>query len=180
MPDPIFQAGGAIVKVAKVFGFFVLAVLVAGLSVEPLSVQVTIPQGSAINSAVLHVYVYVPNGRPVQIHRITSEWAETVVTYASFRNAYSPEFEGGFTADAVGWKTVDWTSLVQAWAMGTYPNYGVGMLEPVEGGDGTYALYWGSNFTADPSLRPNLVIGYTPAGGSLQYLMIQRPAAEAE
>ncbi|TFG39005.1 MAG: DNRLRE domain-containing protein [Syntrophobacterales bacterium] len=167
-------------NVTKLCGFLFLAAIVVGLAVQPLSAQVIIPEGSTINSAVFNVYVYEPNGREVNLHRITAEWAETVVTYANFLNSYAASSEGGFTADAVGWKQVNITSLVQAWAAGTYPNYGIAMVEPIEAGINTYAYYHSSEYTVDPTLRPNLVIGYTPPGGSLTYVTIQRPGIPAE
>ncbi len=167
-------------RVTKLCGFLFLAALIVGFAVQPLSAQVTIPQGSVINSAFLHVYISAPNNRVVTVHRITAEWAETVVTYNSFANSFAAASEGGFTADAVGWKTVNITSLVQAWAAGIYPNYGIVMTEPAEGGDGTWTLYWSSDYVTDPTLRPYLVIGFTPPGGSLTYVTIQRPAGPAE
>jgi hypothetical protein len=161
-------------------GLLFMAGCLLGLAAQPLSAQVTIPEGSVINSAVFHVYISQSNGRVVTVHRITAEWAETVVTYNSFANSFAAASEGGFTADAIGWKTVNITSLVQAWAAGTYPNYGIVMAEPVEGGDGTWTLYRSSDYVTDPTLRPYLVIGYTPPGGSLTYVTIQRPGVPAE
>ncbi len=145
-------------------------------SIVSFAAQVTIPEGSAINSAVLHVYVAYASNMPVTVHRITAEWAEYTVTYANFLNSYAPAMEGGFTTDTVGWKQVELTSLVQAWAAGIFPNYGIAMTETVPGFEGT--PYWSSE-APDPTLRPKLVIGYTPPGGILTYVTIQRPAGSA-
>ena len=162
--------------VSKWCGFLFLAACVMGLAAFPLAAQVTIPEGSAINSAFLQVYVAYASNMPVTLHRITAEWAEYVVTYANFLNSYAAAVEGGFTTDTVGWKQVELTNLVQAWAGGVFPNYGIAMIESVPGPDGT--PYWSSE-AADPTLRPKLVIGYTPPGGSLTYVTIQRPEGSA-
>ena len=159
-------------KVTKLCCFLFLAALAVGLAAQPLSAQVTIPQGSAVNSAVFHVYVAATTNMPVTVHRITAEWAEGAVTYANFGNSYAAAVEGTFTT-TVGWQTVDLTSLVQAWALGIYPNYGIAMVETQPG---TGTPYWSSEYLLFPDLRPKLVIGYTPPGGSLTYVTIQRPA----
>lgn len=173
-------------RATKLCGFLFLAALVVGLVAQPLSAQVTIPEGSAINSAVFHVYVSQPNGQNVYLHRVTGMWAETVVTYnnwVSSGNSYDAGIEGMFLADTIGWKTVNITSLVQAWAAGIYPNYGIAMVQTVETpgeGDVGYGLYHSSDYTGDLTFRPKLVIGYTPPGGSLTYATIQRPGLTAE
>ena len=152
---------------------------VLGLAARPLSAQVTIPSGSAITSAVFSIYVYTPTGRQVNVHRITAEWGETTVTYNSFNNSYDPAILGGFVADAIGWESIDITGLVQAWAAGTYPNYGIALVELQQWTDAAFTNYYSSDFPFDPTLRPKLVIGYTPPGGSPATVTIQRPGAEA-
>jgi len=163
----------------KLCGLLFLAALVVGLGALPLQAQVTIPQGSVINSAMFRVFIVQANQGQVSLHRITTEWAETAVTYNSFANSYAAESYGGFAADTAGvWKEVDITGLVQAWAAGVYPNYGIAMLEPEVGGNGNFSLFWSSEYTLD--YRPQLVIGYTPPGGSLTYVTIRRPGSVAE
>ncbi len=156
------------------------AVCLLALSAATAAAQVTIPEGSAINSAVFSIYVYGPTGRPVYIHRITSEWAETAVTYNSFNNSYDPVPVGSFIADAVGWKSVDITGLVLAWAAGTYPNYGIAMVETQQQTENLFTSYYSSDLPSDPTLRPKLVITYTPPGGSPVSVTIQRPGSAAE
>jgi hypothetical protein len=150
-----------------------------GLAAQPLSAQVTIPSGSTITSAVFSIYVYSPTGRPVTAHRITTEWGETTVTYNSFNNSYDPAVLGGFVADAIGWKSVDITFLVQAWAAGLYPNFGIALVEAQQWVDSAFTNYYSSDFPYDPTLRPKLVIGYIPPGGAPTSVTIQRPGAEA-
>jgi hypothetical protein len=150
-----------------------------GLAAQPLSAQVTIPSGSVINSAVLSVYVYTPTGRQVDVHRITAEWAETVVTYNSFNNSYDGAVFGSFVADAVGWEDVDITGLVQAWAAGTYPNYGVALVESQQWDSAAFTYYYSSDW-GNVTLRPKLALTYTPPGGSPVSVTIQRPGSAAE
>ncbi|MEN6310272.1 MAG: DNRLRE domain-containing protein, partial [Acidobacteriota bacterium] len=170
-------------KIIRLLGVLFVAALVAGVARQPLSAQVQIPQGSTVNSAVFWVYVSTPDSRPVTLHRITAEWAETVVTYNGFGNSFDPNPIGGFTADAVGWKSVDVTSLVQAWVFGPlaggFNNYGIAMVEMQDSGSEVLAIYLSSDYW-DPAYRPKLVIQYTPPGGSLTTVTIQRPGSPAE
>ncbi|TFG40244.1 MAG: DNRLRE domain-containing protein [Syntrophobacterales bacterium] len=163
--------------------YLFLAGCILGAAVQPLSAQVTIPQGSIINSAVFHVYVTTATNRSVTLHRITANWAETFVTYANFGNSYAMASEGGFTTNTIGWKEVNLLNLVQLWALGPmaggYDNFGIAMVE-LEPSDNVPTTYWSSDYISDPTLRPKLVIGYTPPGGSLTYMTIQRPGGTAE
>lgn len=166
-------------KALRVFTFLFVAGCVLGLAAQPLLAQVTIPSGSTITSAQFFIYVYDPTGRQVNIHRITTEWGETIVTYDSFNNSYDPAIVGSFNAD-VGWQSVDITGLVQAWAAGIYPNYGIAVVEPQQGVSADFTDYYSSDNTAYLALRPKLVINYTPPGGSPTSVTIQRPGVSAE
>ena len=64
----------------KLVAFLFVAACALGLAAQPLAAQVTIPQGSTIDSAIFSVYITTPTGRQVNLYRITAEWAETVVT----------------------------------------------------------------------------------------------------
>lgn len=168
-------------KAAEFWSFLFLAACVIGLAVQPLAAQVTIPEGSTIQSAILHVHVAEEyNGKAVNVHRVTASWAETVVTFNSFGNAYNGAAEGSFTMNSLGWKTIDITSLVQAWAAGSFPNYGIALVEPTAGGTEAFSALWSSEYAGDLTWRPKLVIGYIPPGGSLTYVTIQRPGVLAE
>lgn len=153
---------------------------VLGLAARPLSAQVTIPTGSTITSAVFSIYVYSPTNRLVSVHRVTAEWGETTATYNSFNNSYDPAVWGSFVADAVGWKSVDITGLVQAWAAGLYPNYGIALTEAQQWVDSNFTNYYSSDFPYDSTVRPKLVIGYIPPGGAPMSVTIQRPGTVAE
>jgi hypothetical protein len=167
-------------RVAKLCGFLFLAALIVGLAVQPLSAQVIIPEGATIDSAHFWIFVSQANGQQVNLYRITNEWAESVVTYNSFMNSYDDSISwGSFTAGPVGWKDIDITNLVRLWADHTYPNYGVAMVQPTDGGDLIYAHYHSSNYPDDPTLRPKLVIDYT-YGGQSHTVIIQRPGSDPE
>ncbi len=90
----------------------------------PIVQKITIPAGAVFESATLHIYAREAGNRPVNFHRITSAWDENVVTWNTFGGAYDGTIWATVTADVVGWKTVDLTSLFQAWLDGTYENYG--------------------------------------------------------
>jgi len=89
------------------------------------SANMAIPAGATIESATFHIYLIYASGQHVNAHRITDAWDEGTVTWNSFGGAYDGTAEGGFMADAVDWKTVDVTTLVQAWYTGAQPNYGI-------------------------------------------------------
>lgn len=86
---------------------------------------IIIPAGATIESATLNVFVNKFNDKTVNVHRITSDWEETVVTWNNFGGAYDANVEASFLADAYGWESVDITSLFSGWANGSYPNYGL-------------------------------------------------------
>jgi hypothetical protein len=151
----------------------VLAAVVLGAMTPQLGAQVTIPQGSVINSAVFSIYVLnSPNYQLVNLHRVTADWGETSVSWASFAGSFDPAVVGSFTTDSVGWRTVDVTALVQAWANGTYPNFGIVLMQGLT----PYNVYHSSE-ALTPSLRPKLEIHYTPPGGAATETTIQRPDA---
>ena len=143
------------------------AVLLGSNALAATATVGNIPAGSTINSATLTVYVNFADGSTVNIHRVTSAWDETVVTWNNFGGAYDPAVVGSYTSN-FGFQSADITGLVQSWSDGTYPNYGI-LLEQASGLNACR----GSEF-ATVLLRPSLHIFYTPPGGSLQDVTIQR------
>jgi hypothetical protein len=113
--------------------------------------KITIPGGATIVSATLHLYISVAANKQVDVHRITAPWTEMTVTWNSFGEAFAPEIVSSFMSDAVGWKTVDVTTLVQDWANGTYPNYGLLLDQAVESYPRT--VYDSKEGTNDPYLE---------------------------
>lgn len=87
----------------------------------------------AVESATLHVWALNTNDAPVNVHRITAPWDEATTTWVTFGSQYAPEIVNSFPADAIGWRTVDITSLVSAWANGDQPNYGLLLDQPQDG-----------------------------------------------
>jgi len=98
---------------------------------QSLTAAVQLPAGATVTSATFYIYVTQTTGQPVDVHRITSDWDEMVVTWDNFGGAFAPEVVGTFVADGLGWRTVDITGLVQDWAEGTYDDFGI-LLDQVE------------------------------------------------
>jgi hypothetical protein len=84
-----------------------------------------LPAGATLLSATYNYLILEASNQDINVHRITSPWEELVVTWNNFGNSYSPTIEATFNASAVGWSSVDVTSLVGNWLDGTYPNYGL-------------------------------------------------------
>lgn len=95
----------------------------------PLSMQL-IPADAVIESATINLYVKQAPGYEVNVHRVTSEWMETEVTWGNFGGSFDPTVVNSFTP-AEGWIAVDIMSLFNAWMDGTYENFGI-LLDQVE------------------------------------------------
>ncbi|MDH4157439.1 MAG: DNRLRE domain-containing protein [candidate division Zixibacteria bacterium] len=93
--------------------------------------KLVIPAGATLESAKLFIYEIGAHGHTVNVHRITADWQELVVTWNNFGSSYDPAIFGSFVADAVGWKMVDVTTLVQGWLDGTYDDFGL-LLDQVD------------------------------------------------
>ncbi len=117
--------------------------------------------GVTIDSAVFYIYVDGAGNQTVNVHKITSNWAENSVTWNSFGEGFDPSVIGSFVSSASGWYGVDVKSLVEEWLDGTTPNYGL----VLEQGLTAFTTYHSSEF-ATVGLRPMLRIGYTTSGGS--------------
>jgi hypothetical protein len=166
----IYTRSSKIMRIA-----IVMALLLVGLTAQTASAQVVLPVGTTITQATLSIYAYANVDTPtVNLHRITSDWGENTVTWNNFAGRYDPAVVASFHPSSEGWYTVDITSLVQAWANGTYPNYGV-LLEQ---GQTLYTMYHSSDY-ADTSYRPKLNICYTVNGQSA-CVTIQRSSSEQD
>ncbi|RKX28319.1 MAG: hypothetical protein DRP47_04575 [Candidatus Zixiibacteriota bacterium] len=127
-----------------------------------------IPSGSTLESATLYMNILASNNNTVNVHRITSSWDEMGVTYNSFGGAYDPTVIGSFVANGLGERSVDVTSLVQAWMDGTYENYGF-LLEQGQ----TEFTTFSSSEVPTIDNRPKLEICYSTTSGT-ECITIQR------
>jgi hypothetical protein len=110
-------------------------------SIEPVGTlpqlsKFSLPAGVTLESAELHIYK-IGNYTldvPVNVHNVTSDWDEMVVTWNNFGGAFDGNIEGSFQS-GVGsdhiWRTVDITGLVNGWLQGTIPNYGL-LLDQID------------------------------------------------
>ena len=138
------------------------------------------PQGG-ITSATIAVYAYVyfngagspwPAGNyQVSMRRITSAWSETGVSTYSQPTYDSAVLDshvittvgGGGSGNPYvefeGWLSFDMTDLYKGWANGSIPNQGVAVvLDTPFCQNGDIFSFFTSDYTADPSRRPKLVI----------------------
>ncbi len=115
-----------------------LMLVIAGCSTDknPMDTQLdlrtanyAIPPGATIESATFYVDVLVPSDQKIGVYRATDMWMEATATWNNTASDFASPAEGSFYADAAGWKTVDLTALVTAWVDGTYPNYGVMLIQ---------------------------------------------------
>ena len=120
----------------------------------------SIPVNAAILSATAWFYVYKdhPQG-PVDIHRITADWAEADATWDSMSANFDSAVLTSIPAQPVAgnWVAVNLTSQVQAWANGE-PNYGI-MLGSTS--EGVQAQYRSRESTNPPILE--VVVGTPPS-----------------
>ena len=95
------------------------------------------------------------NNNPTSMYfdRNTSAWAENCTwgQRPSYTNLKS------IPPSSVGvWYEIDVTDLYNGWRAGSYPNYGVQLRS--HGTSNNYNGFWSSDYTADASLRPMLVV----------------------
>jgi hypothetical protein len=117
--------------------------------------------GVTLDSAVFSIYVGAASGQTINVHRVTSNWLETTVTYNNFGGAFDPAVVGSFVAGSIGWASVDVSPLVQGWIDGVFPNYGI----LIEQGATPGTAYASSEY-ANAAIHPMLKICYTTGGGS--------------
>jgi len=129
------------------------------LDYQSMAAAVQLPAGATVTSATFNIYVTQTTGQPVDVHRVTSDWDEMVITWDNFGGAYAPEVIGTFVADGLGWRSVDITGLVQAWADGTYDDFGI-LLDQVE--KEFPRTWYNSREAAD--FQPYLNVCYTVGG----------------
>lgn len=118
-----------------------------------------------ITSAQLQLYCSGTSGggHNIDLHQVTSPWTENGITWAT-QPSYNPTKETTvFVSDNNKWYSWDITALVKKWVEDGVPNYGVTLKRDVEDtSDSIRRSFRSSDFTTDPTLRPKLVITYTP------------------
>ncbi len=124
-----------------------------------------LPPGTVVDNATLGIYRNDDGGnRTVNVHRITTAWAESGAGSVTWNNfgGYDPAVRRSFAAAGTGWKSANVTALVQGWANGSYPNYGLLLDDPTTVADES-ETYWASEY-GNTSLRPKLSLCYHPGG----------------
>jgi hypothetical protein len=129
-----------------------------------------IPTTSLINSK---VWLYRFDGNSmdayINVHRVTQNWTETGATWNTHNGTSSwPVNNTGGDYNATienttlvtgtnGWYSWNITDLTTSWLNGTYSNQGI-LLK----GDSTtiWKAFYSSDYTADTSLRPKLIVEY--------------------
>jgi len=114
----------------------------------------SIPQAAAIDSATLKLYVSdADSNKAINIHRVTTAWAESTVTFASFAQHFNQQIVGSIDVkhDNVQ-KSVDLTALAVSWITGAQPNYGV-LLESAAREETTFVSREGGTAEQKPTLR---------------------------
>lgn len=102
----------------------------------------SLPANAQINSASLWFYIETGKEHPeghITLHRVTTDWIESDVTWDSFNGSYDATALGMISAQAVSdvWVQVNITSQVQAWVNGE-SNYGFLLNSTSEGVHGEY------------------------------------------
>lgn len=85
-----------------------------------------IPSSATVTKATLKLFANgeAGSGR-LELHRITAPWSEHDVSYASFKQAFSPTLVAAMKLESrTARKSIDVTSLVSSWVRGTVKNYG--------------------------------------------------------
>jgi hypothetical protein len=99
-------------------------------------------------------------GGTLELHRITTPWTETTVTWNGLLGAIDPTVQGTIPLASVpngGVATVDVTALVQSWVAGAVPNDGMALELP----GGARATFGASDATV-LAVRPFLDVCYAP------------------
>lgn len=96
----------------------------------------------------------------IACHEILEPWIESDVSWLN-RPAYGPAFDAQSGINQLGLVWCDVTLLVDAWARGTKPNFGIALTNPTPRLIGFYSF---EATTVDANLRPGLVVETLPIG----------------
>ena len=112
------------------------------------------------DSAILYLYNHSANsGSPVSMYldRIAETWTWQDRLWWANRPSADQWLPNALPAPAVNaWYSVDITSLFNAWKDGSLPNCGI-QFRPTANNN-NFNIFFSSDYSIDPSLRPNLVV----------------------
>ncbi|WP_437622966.1 DNRLRE domain-containing protein [Sorangium sp. So ce1151] len=139
----------------------------------------TVPSNARVVSASLSLsQTYKTVDSTVRVHRVTSAWEESTVTWASFGAAFDPAAAASFVSGGgSGFRSSEITELAQAWVSGRAENHGVLIEEdPVQRTD------FRSSEKAHVEDRPKLDLCYVipDDGGAGSRVVVTSPAAGSE
>lgn len=114
---------------------------------------------ATVHSATLWLYLsgsydYPGHSVPITPYRISSPWAVDTVTWTS-QPSYAESYTPTWVVHGNGvWYPFDVTDLVRHWAAGTYPNYGLVLLNPGASNE------WRAFAASETIAPPHLIISY--------------------
>jgi hypothetical protein len=128
-----------------------------------------LPLGSYVTQANATLNVYANGGQPVRAHAVTVPWSEITVTWNGIgASGYDPAVSGTFPGVSATVAPVpgldpastsaDVTTLVQDWADGVLPNYGMLLEEDPTG----LTSFCSSDWAYNAALRPKLDVCFIP------------------
>jgi hypothetical protein len=131
-----------------------------------------IPQGATVNSAKLNLWIESDSDRPVSIHRVTDIWTEMTATWNNLAFDFDASELATFPPSPEKQHvTIDIKSLVQQWADGDVPNYGL-MLIASDDKESKY----GSREREKIDERPFLEVSYSNGGTGSSSLVTESPS----
>ncbi|MFV1951244.1 MAG: LamG-like jellyroll fold domain-containing protein, partial [Nitrospinota bacterium] len=124
---------------------------------------------STITSATLYLYYYGPasnNNKRIYAARVTSDWDQGTVTYNTPLSVEDPPLSwADWDLNETGWKEIDVTGLVEYWYANPDVNFGMKLTS-----DSTdAALFYSSEYTDSPGLRPKLTVTYRPPAFTISF-----------
>ncbi len=122
-------------------------------------------QGATVNSAILSLYVYSMGGDVTDIFYVKpvgSTWDESTITWNNRPTLFSASISQNYPP-GTGWLSVNITAWVQNWLDGAWTNNGLFFYNSTGSTTNDYMNVRSSDYTADSSLRPKLVLDYTPS-----------------
>ncbi|WP_437652659.1 DNRLRE domain-containing protein [Sorangium sp. So ce1182] len=124
-----------------------------------------VPSGASVVSASLSInQLYKTVDSTVRVHRVTSPWEESTVTWSSFGEAFDPAIAASFAASGgPAFRSSDITALARAWVSGESANHGVLIEE-----DPVQSTEYHSSEKALVEKRPKLDLCYVTCEDGIQ------------